>query len=404
MMVSFWGINALADCIEDPVNYWTLDQETPPFTNEILDGVAGTCDAGTCPDVDNDGQVGLAQQFDGVGTGITIADQGASVFDIETDGSFSISAWFRRDTGYPTRNEVLVGRYAEGESHVWIGINPSGQATFRLWDSTAFTLSLIQQETYGRVIGTSTVADGGWHHIVGVRDGANGLNLLYVDGVLEGSSEESYTGTFTATNAPTELGSLTNDYYFSGSLDEVAVFDIALSGDVVGTIFDAGYDFIALCTDNISPAITSTPVTTAEVGVEYTYNPTAEDVDNDTLEWSLTNAPDGMTIDSATGAISWTPTEASSQSVDIYLSVTDGLASDQQEFTITVSGASGTDTSTDTSVDDGSSDDSGGSSSGGGGGCFISTGAKANYRFLMEVAGALAFLVMLLPLGFRKNK
>ncbi len=40
----------------------------------------------------------------------------------------------------------------------------------------------------------------------------------------------------------------------------------------------------------------------------YTYDVEATDGDGDILTYSLTSNPGGMTIDSATGVITWTPT------------------------------------------------------------------------------------------------
>ena len=61
---------------------------------------------------------------------------------------------------------------------------------------------------------------------------------------------------------------------------------------------------------NVAPQITSTPVTSATVGVAYSYDVNASDANGDTLSYSLTQAPAGMTINASTGLIAWTPTRA----------------------------------------------------------------------------------------------
>ena len=83
------------------------------------------------------------------------------------------------------------------------------------------------------------------------------------------------------------------------------------------------------------PTIISTPITTASVGITYTYNVDATDTDGDILTYTLTNPPTGMTINSSTGLISWTPTEEGDYSVTV--KVSDGKSTDTQSFTITVS-------------------------------------------------------------------
>ena len=85
---------------------------------------------------------------------------------------------------------------------------------------------------------------------------------------------------------------------------------------------------------NEAPIITSTPITTATVGVLYTYNVNATDPDGDTLAYSLVVKPSGMTINSATGLIKWTPTAKGDYPVTV--KVSDGTLSINQNFTIKV--------------------------------------------------------------------
>ena len=90
---------------------------------------------------------------------------------------------------------------------------------------------------------------------------------------------------------------------------------------------------------NDVPTFTSTPVTTATVGALYTYDVNATDPDvGDTLTYSLTIEPTGMTIDAATGLIQWTPTSAQAGANDVVVKVADSgsvPASNTQPFTIT---------------------------------------------------------------------
>ena len=88
---------------------------------------------------------------------------------------------------------------------------------------------------------------------------------------------------------------------------------------------------------NNPPVITSTPITTATVGLTYAYNVEATDPDSgDTSTFSLTTNPTGMTIDSVTGIIYWTPTSEQVEDNDVTVEVSDGKLTDTQNFTITV--------------------------------------------------------------------
>jgi thermitase len=87
---------------------------------------------------------------------------------------------------------------------------------------------------------------------------------------------------------------------------------------------------------NDPPVITSTPVTTASVGVPYVYDVNATDPDiGDTLIFSLITSPNRMSINPASGLISWTPESA--ETFPVTVQVTDGKAPVTQEFSIIVS-------------------------------------------------------------------
>jgi hypothetical protein len=98
---------------------------------------------------------------------------------------------------------------------------------------------------------------------------------------------------------------------------------------------------------NGAPSITSTPVTSATVGVAYSYDVNATDPNGDALSYSLTQAPTGMTINASTGLIAWTPTstQSGSQAVTVRVSDPGGLFA-TQSFTISVGGGGGTPPST----------------------------------------------------------
>ncbi len=89
---------------------------------------------------------------------------------------------------------------------------------------------------------------------------------------------------------------------------------------------------------NDAPIITSTPISTATEKVQYTYDVNAQDIDvGDTLNYSLTSAPEGMSIDVLTGIITWTPTDAQVGSHQIVIKVTDNQSAyATQAFAITV--------------------------------------------------------------------
>ena len=77
-----------------------------------------------------------------------------------------------------------------------------------------------------------------------------------------------------------------------------------------GGLFATQSYTIDVAAGNQAPAITSVPGTAATEGQIYTYDVDANDPDGDTLTFSLDAAPAGMSIDTASGLIQWTPDAA----------------------------------------------------------------------------------------------
>ncbi|MCB0127544.1 MAG: putative Ig domain-containing protein, partial [Caldilineaceae bacterium] len=88
-------------------------------------------------------------------------------------------------------------------------------------------------------------------------------------------------------------------------------------------------DLLPICTAGVN--ILSQPPTTATVGQGYTYDVQASGFPLPT--YTLLASPDGMTIDSATGIITWLPTAPGSFSVTV--EAANNIGADSQSFTIT---------------------------------------------------------------------
>ena len=88
---------------------------------------------------------------------------------------------------------------------------------------------------------------------------------------------------------------------------------------------------------NNIPVITSTAPSQVNENTLYQYQVTATDADNDTLIYSLTEAPDWLSINADTGLISGTSPEVSSDTnYPIIIDVSDGVDSGSQDYILTV--------------------------------------------------------------------
>lgn len=90
-------------------------------------------------------------------------------------------------------------------------------------------------------------------------------------------------------------------------------------------------------TTNTAPTITGTPVTSAVVGTAYSFKPTAQDANGDTLGFSISNKPSWATFSTTTGALTGTPGSTGTSS-NIVITVTDtkGASASLSAFAITV--------------------------------------------------------------------
>jgi RHS repeat-associated protein len=84
------------------------------------------------------------------------------------------------------------------------------------------------------------------------------------------------------------------------------------------------YDLVVLGHLNRSPAFTSDPDVEAIIGKPYIYEARAADPDNDSLTFSLVTGPAGMTVDPASGKVSWNPQQGDLGNQAVLLKVDDG--------------------------------------------------------------------------------
>ena len=99
------------------------------------------------------------------------------------------------------------------------------------------------------------------------------------------------------------------------------------------------FDFapIVLAQLNRAPQMISQPDSEALTGQDYAYDVDASDADHDELTYELLSAPIGMTIDSESGLIQWSPQRYDVGSHSILVRVTDGRGgNDQQSYQLEV--------------------------------------------------------------------
>ena len=145
----------------------------------------------------------------------------APSFTFAPTDSFTVSMWMFKSTAtggvgvmYGTQtNNNFIWNLQSGASAIQFGVNKQGSAWF--W----------AQDTY---------LPGSWYHMVGVYQG--GSMTFYVNGAAVGTNLYTHTGALTA-NLPFWIGRGVAGNQFNGTIDEVAVWNRALSAVEIGILY-----------------------------------------------------------------------------------------------------------------------------------------------------------------------
>jgi len=217
-------------------HYWKLDESSGTAYLDAYLNTDATCTGEGCPFSVN-GKVNGAQSFDG-NDELTVID--SATFNWSTNDSFSIAFWIKTDTDtVHGKNNTIMSRRSNNNvpKLAWfisVDRDNSGKILFGLSDSNDGWSALSQGTAKTR--GTTIVKDNAWHYVLCTRDAAANENRIYVDGVLDGSKQITYNADFNEGTLPVYIGHLdwdwgsqTGGYHYQGLLDEVAVFNTALT-------------------------------------------------------------------------------------------------------------------------------------------------------------------------------
>lgn len=104
-------------------------------------------------------------------------------------------------------------------------------------NNSAFEFALRTNTNRRYVLSTTVPQQGVWYHIVGTYNGAS--LRIYVNGTYENAV--SLSGTILSSTTPVRIGSRTsNDRFFNGDIDEVAIYNRALSATEISSRYFAG--------------------------------------------------------------------------------------------------------------------------------------------------------------------
>ncbi len=248
-------VSGQISCTENLQHYWKLEENGLSAFYDSA-GNLNACVTGIPSRVT--GVVGYAQFFDGSSEASLYDDNS---FDWCSNSSFSIEFWMNKSSSCAGQNyscnNIIIGRDDAGTKlHWWAGIsceNP-GKINFTLIANDGSGLDIISNQG---------VIDGNWHHIVIVRDGISGTTRIFIDGLLDNIVTYTYTGDFSST-VPINIGwlDLTTKYQYTGLLDELAIYNRAISTSEIADHYNSGIG-ISYCSQPNNPI---TPVRIMPLG------------------------------------------------------------------------------------------------------------------------------------------
>jgi cyclophilin family peptidyl-prolyl cis-trans isomerase len=169
--------------------------------------------------------------------------------------------------------------------------------------------------------------------VTGVTSGAT-VNV-YSDGTLIGTGLASGTSVNVTTNGTVTLTAGAHSITATQTLESqpVSVGNTNTTTNLASTSSSA----LSLTVDTTPPSFTSTPITAATVNAAYSYQVTTATDSAGTVTYSLVSPVSGMTINSGTGLIQWTPSSSQGSTAAVDVKATDPAGnSADQTFTIAV--------------------------------------------------------------------
>jgi len=172
------------------------------------------------------GMVGLAFLLNGIDQYVEVPDAPA----LNPTQEIALEAWVF-PTATPGLGRTIISKDDESYDRQYLlnmVTSPQSQPVFRFHVRTPSGYAILN--------GTNAVPLNAWTHVVATYDGL--AMRLYVNGVLETSMPRS--GSIVTYPQPLRIGRGGSEYFFSGMIDEVAVYSRALPDADVLALYSAG--------------------------------------------------------------------------------------------------------------------------------------------------------------------
>lgn len=202
-----------------PIAFYQFNEGTGSTALDSIGDHTGTINGATwTTGIDEE-----ALSFDGVDDYITVNN----AVDLNPTSALSLTAWVKWTIDPETGTQ-------------WASIiNKNGDGQYRLQHNqrnTKFEFAIRTSSGNKWVESLTTPQQDTWYFVVGTYDGST--VRIYVNGVLEQST--SHTGYLLTSTSPVNIArrAISNDRYFNGVIDEVSIWNKALSSTEIKEYYD----------------------------------------------------------------------------------------------------------------------------------------------------------------------
>ena len=220
-----------------PLNHWAFDEGEGYYLNDSAHGtlaITRMMDEETCWVT---GHNSYALKFDGIDDYVMAA---YSYKGITGSSPRTCAAWVKTST-----TGTIIGWGPRGLGARWIAV----------LDSDGY---LRIEVGGGAIVGSTVVADGRWHHVAATSDGGNVADIvLYVDGNQDTPGSAGDRAIDTQPEGDVTIGgSSIFGAYFNGLIDDVRIYDRALTAEQIRQLYNDEQLIESIC-ENKSQADTN---------------------------------------------------------------------------------------------------------------------------------------------------
>ncbi len=209
--------------------YWSFNGKDISGTTAYDRSGAGNTGTLTNGPAITEGKLGQALSFDGSNDYITVKTSSL----ISASSALTVSAWVKTSLTADNQNIYTENNVTNGYLVHQVSILNTGKVVYDTYTPSG-----------GGLNSATSVNDGVWHHITVTR-AVDDTTSIYIDGTLDISgSVADYDAGFSVDNV--SIGRRHNtvtpsqDDYFSGLMDEVRIYNRALSAGEVKGLYDVG--------------------------------------------------------------------------------------------------------------------------------------------------------------------